>query len=186
MVIYLVANSINTLTMKVKSTITMLLVLLLIVIACNKTSEEVNDPVINGNVTSYTDCKTFAHKPDSIDTVANQSCIEFNYNLTANKLTFKHINAGFNCCPWTLLCSVTLLNDTIVLEESESYASCDCSCLFDLDIEVTGIVPGQYFVKFIEPYCGDQEKLEFTIDVNQNNNGIYCVERNQYPWGIFP
>jgi hypothetical protein len=53
-----------------------------------------------------------------------------------------------------------------------------------MDIEITGIKAGEYFVKFIEPYCGDQKKLEFLIDLHQNSSGEYCVERDQYPWGI--
>jgi len=170
--------------MKTKLASKILFFSLLIIVACTKTSED--DTVVSGKITKHTGCKMFDQASATTDTSANQSCIEYNYTLTEEKVNLKHINAGFNCCPGELHCSVTLSNDTITIEESESHANCDCNCLFDLDIEVSGIEAGEYFVKFIEPYCGDQQKLEFSIDLSQSSNGIYCVERNQYPWGIFP
>jgi hypothetical protein len=57
--------------------------------------------------------------------------------------------------------------------------------LFDLDIEVNGIESKEYFVKIIEPYSGEQDKLYFGIDLGANINGSYCVTRNSYPWGQY-
>jgi hypothetical protein len=105
--------------------------------------------------------------------------------MTSKILIFKHINAGFNCCPEGFYCNVSLKNDTIVIEEFENSSLCDCNCLFDLDIEVKGVETKTYQIKFIEPYCGDQAKLEFPVNLAVLKDGIFCVTRTRYPWGIF-
>jgi hypothetical protein len=42
----------------------------------------------------------------------------------------------------------------------------------------------KYQIKFIEPYCSDQEKIEFGVDLAVQTEGVFCVARNRYPWGI--
>lgn len=168
--------------MKSKLMLLLLPLFFLVLTGCQKTEEESKQQSVDGKVINYTDCKDFQAK--SVKTESNESCVEYTFSAVDNKLILKHINSGFNCCPGDLYCNITFKNDTLEIEEFESSALCYCNCLFDIDIEVTDIEAGQYFVRFIEPYCGDQEKLEFIIDLQQNPNGEYCVERNQYPWGI--
>ena len=96
----------------------------------------------------------------------------------------KHINTGFNCCPEILYVTVYVVNDTITIEEDEKEQLCLCRCLYDIDMEIHDILPGEYHVKVVEPYCGDQEKLEFRLDLNDINEGTYCVPRTEYPWNV--
>lgn len=149
---------------------------------CNKTEVQSNNQPVEGKIINQTGCKDFTAKSNAYEN--DESCILYEYDESNNKLIIKHINAGFNCCPEELSCSVTQRNDTLVIEEFESDALCACNCLFDIDIELSEIEPGEYYIQFTEPYCGDQEKLEFTINLDQFSTGEYCVERTQYPWGI--
>ena len=134
------------------------------------------------NSTCKNDFKAAVENPIPPDTL---SCIDYSFNSLSNKLIIKHINAGFNCCPEKLYCEVSLNNDTIIIQEFEKSALCFCNCLYDLDIEVTGVTTIKYQLKFVEPYCGEQEKLIFEIDLNKEKEGLFCVVRKQYPWGIY-
>ncbi len=154
-------------------------------ISCVKENSNNNNSsgYIAGQVTANSGCKNLKSAngenpvPDSI------SCVEYSFEQLTKKLIIKHVNAGFNCCPGELYCKISLNNDTIIIEEFEKEAMCDCSCLFDLDIEITGVNRQKYFVKFIEPYVGYQQKIEFEIDLANTQNGSYCVVRKDYPWG---
>lgn len=160
----------------------LLLSFFILFIGCDKDVKEPNNQLPEGKLIKHSDCKSFYQK--SINHGNNESCVEYSFLAGEKKLILKHINTGFNCCPGDLGCIVQFDMDTIVIQEFELEALCNCECLFDMDIEITGIEASQYYVKFVEPYCGDQEKLEFIIDLLQNPTGEYCVERNQYPWGI--
>jgi hypothetical protein len=138
--------------------------------------------IISGKVVNHSGCKSFKSVNNDPDTL---SCVDYSFSASEHKLILKHINAGFNCCPGELSCEVTFNNDTIVIQEFEEAADCDCNCLFDLDIEITGIEAERYYLKFIEPYCGNQEKLFFEIDLKNQPDDSHCVFRDQYPWGIF-
>jgi hypothetical protein len=116
--------------------------------------------------------------PDSI------SVVEYTFNPVRNLLTLKHINAGFNCCPDSIYCTITVRGNTILIEEFEKAALCHCNCLYDLEIEINGVEAKKYDLKFIEPYIGDQEEIVFEIDLGKAMNGSYEVNRKQYPWGM--
>lgn len=142
------------------------------------------DPGPTGSVISHTGCKDFFTDPAYFDISEDKSCIDYEYD-GQGKLTLKHVNAGFNCCPDMLDADVSLVGDTLVIEESESLASggCDCLCLFDLDIEVKNLDPGRYFIKVVEVYVDeDDEKLFFEADLSLQTAGSYCVNRDHYPW----
>ena len=110
--------------------------------------------------------------------------MEYAYNQTSKELTFMHVNTGFNCCPQGFYCNLSLKNDTIIIEEFENSSLCDCNCLYDLNIEMKEVEAKKYQIKFIEPYCSDQEKIEFGVDLAVQTEGVFCVARNRYPWGI--
>lgn len=77
----------------------------------------------------------------------------------------------------------TVKGDTIIIEEYEKNGICDCNCLFDLDIELQGVIAGKYQIKFIEPYAIGQQEILFEVDLTTNESGGYCVTRKKYPWG---
>jgi hypothetical protein len=152
---------------------------------CEKNKENTNQLTFTGKLISNSPCKSGLKStglatgtPDSL------SCIEYSFNGSENILSVKHINAGFNCCPDSLYCKVSLSSDTIIIQEFEKHPSCKCDCLFDLDIQITGVVAKKYQVKFIEPYSGEQDEINFGMDLTLDKEGSYCVSRKQYPWGM--
>jgi hypothetical protein len=161
---------------------TMLLTAMLSLFFSTCKKEAVN---VNGKVTGHSDCKSFKSANNGDEIPDTLSCVDYSFIASENKLILKHINAAFNCCPGELSCKVSFTKDTIVIQEFEEMHACDCDCLFDVDIEVNGVNAKKYYLKFIEPYCGEQEKLFFEIDLQNQQEGTHCAFRNQYPWGMF-
>ncbi len=170
--------------MKTKSLLFLVAILLMFfAIGCENETVKDEPGFISGMITDHTGCKVLK-SDNAVHLLDSLSCAEYSYDGTTNKLLIKHINAGFNCCPGTLSAKITLSNDTIIIQEFESEQSCDCRCLFDLNIEIDGIDAKPYQIKFIEPYCGEQEQLTFGVDFANQDEGSYCVPRTNYPWGI--
>lgn len=139
---------------------------------------------ISGRLISNSSCKSFTRSGVPVDEVPDSiSRVEYSYDNETKKLTLKHINAGFNCCTDSLYCEIELKGDTIMIEEFEEASLCNCNCVYDLDIEVDSVEMKKYQVKFVEPYAGGQDKLEFGIDLAEAANGSYSVIRKSYPWG---
>jgi hypothetical protein len=154
-------------------------------ICCEKNNPNEKQLIIKGQLISNSTCKNDLKSGSQIvETSDSLSCVEYSFDNEKNKLTIKHINAGFNCCPDRIYCKIGLKGDTILIQEFEKSAQCNCNCLYDLNIEVNGVEMKKYLIKFIEPYAGEQNKLVFEINLNENSNGSYCVARKQYPWGI--
>jgi len=157
------------------------LILLIFATGCETTKEL----VLSGSLVSHSECKSGLRTAFQIsDTPDSLSCVEYSFDVINNKLSLTHINAGFNCCPDSLYCSITASNDTIIIREFEKKAQCNCDCIYDLYMEVNDIEEGKYQVKFIEPYAGDMEPLTFEIDLKKETEGSFCVVRNGYPWGM--
>ncbi|MDY0101891.1 MAG: hypothetical protein RBS07_03075 [Lentimicrobium sp.] len=158
------------------------ILLMFIAFSCENENEKEKPGFISGRITDHTGCKVLK-SDESINLMDSYSCAEYSFNGITKKLSIKHINAGFNCCPGTLSANITLTNDTIIIQEFESEQSCNCNCLFDLDIEIDGIEPKPYQIIFIEPYCANQHPLIFKVDFANQAEGECCVTRNNYPWG---
>ena len=159
--------------------IALLLFVIFLNIACEKEAE--NQPLkFSGELISHTGCKHLK----SANCKNDQSCVEYVFDKTNNKLSLTHINAGFNCCPDSMWCTISKAENNIIIEEFEASALCDCNCLYDFEIELKGIEQGKYTIRFIEPYCGEQEKLIFEVDFYNSSTGSFCVTRKRYPWGI--
>jgi hypothetical protein len=156
-----------------------------LIIGCEKEKTKKTDLNVQGRVLSISDCKNNKSAGELNETPKNSSCIEYSFDQNNNKLSLQHINSGFNCCPDSVYCIVNFNNDTIIVQEYESQSGCQCDCLYDLEIEINGIESKEYFVKIIEPYSGEQDKLYFDIDLSANISGSYCVTRNGYPWGLY-
>lgn len=159
----------------------------LITLSCDKENENNKSKqlVLTGELINNSTCKyelktstVVTSTPDSL------SCVEYCFDAENNKLTLKHINAGFNCCPGSLYIQTSLNGNTIIIQEYEANALCDCNCLYDLDIELNGVVAEKYQIIFIEPYAIDQQEILFEVDLDNNSEGEYCVTRNLYPWGV--
>ena len=148
----------------------------------NETSEKQFS--LTGKLISNSDCKNLKSANEADYTPDSLSCIDYSFDSKNNILTIQHVNAGFNCCPDSLYCNATLKNDTIIVQEFETGGLCNCNCLYDLQIELNGVDSKKYQVKFIEPYAGENKEILFEMDLENTNEGNYCVIRKQYPWGM--
>ena len=151
--------------------------------SCENEESSEKQSTLTAKLMSNSDCKSLKSANVTDYTSKSSSCIEYSFDSDNNLLTIQHINAGFNCCPESLYCEATLKKDTIIIQEFETSGLCDCNCLYDLEIELTGVDSGKYMVKFIEPYVGNNEKIIFEMDLTSNSTGTYCVTRDKYPWG---
>ncbi|NOY96565.1 MAG: hypothetical protein GXO81_09345 [Chlorobi bacterium] len=172
--------------MKTKYLLSLSLMLLFaILMSCQKEQDDVPATgEITGVLIGYTGCKQNKSALSEANYNKSVSCVTYSYDSESKILALKHINAGFNCCPDSLYCSIVTSGDTIIISEFEKAALCRCNCLFDLDIELDSVASENYIIKINEPYCAKQEELIFEIDLNSNQNGEYCVDRDIYPWGI--
>lgn len=156
----------------------------LLVASCENNENIENQPTLTGKLISNTTCKLLKSATNADYFSDTLSCIEYAFDSKTSLLAIRHINAGFNCCPDSLFCDVSINNNSIVIQEFENKALCKCNCLYDLNIELTGVEAKKYQVIFIEPYSGEGEKINFDMDLTKNNAGTYCVTRKHYPWGI--
>ena len=138
-------------------------------------------------IVNFGSCKTFQKVTASDSIPPDKDCIEYQYD-GENVFSIKHINAGFNCCADEIRAIVNIQDSIITIEEREyfSVGPCHCLCLFDLDYAIGGASPGEYTIRFIEPYLpeGDQV-LESIIDLSSSTSGSHCVDRSAYPWGTW-
>ncbi len=159
-----------------------LFAILLVFTGC-KTNNE-SESIVSGEVISNSDCKSLKTSNSVLDISDTLSCINYEFNISSNSLFIKHINSGFNCCPENIYCEVEFINDTIIVKEYGKDAACGCLCLFDVDITIKGLQAKTYIIKFVETYCGNQDKLIFELDLSARASGDFCVTRKNYPWGV--
>lgn len=139
-------------------------------------------PIPGGALTGHSDCKGPFKSPD---TLSNLDCIQYEYDGMGT-LTLTHINGAFNCCPSEILADIEIQGDTIRINESEIFddsSACPCLCLYDVYLTVTGLIPGEYTIIIDGMYLGGSPQLNTTVDLVAEPSGIYCLERNDYPWG---
>lgn len=147
-----------------------------------KTSENIQgDPT--GVLMEYFGCKQSQSQGSDnhvsvFSTGTYDDCINYLYDGEGT-LTLRHINAKFNCCPVEITAEIEFSGNLITITEREEDQLCDCICLFDLDYEIINLGPGRYTIRVIEPYVrGEEEVLEFTVDLFSAASGSYCLERN--------
>lgn len=140
-----------------------------------------------GVVLGYLGCKEFEKATLFDGTPPDQDCIEYQYDGEGT-LLLKHVNAGFNCCVDDILAEITLVGNLITITEIEEPPGgwCDCICLYDVDYQINDLPPGEYTITVNELYLWPgAEILEFTVDLSSSTSGSYCVQRTDYPWGIW-
>lgn len=168
-----------------KTPVCILLMFVLIgFISCDQESESVKQLDLKGDVVYRSSCKSgLRAESGSIDVPDTLSRVEYSYDGASNILSVRHLNAGFNCCPDSVYCTISLSGDTILVNEHETYGLCNSNCLYDLGMEITNVLAKKYQVKFVEPFIGDNEPLLFEVDLSKRANGSFSVVRKQYPWG---
>ncbi|UCC43849.1 MAG: hypothetical protein JSU65_12115 [Candidatus Zixiibacteriota bacterium] len=120
----------------------------------------------------------------------DRSCIEYEYDAGSAVLKVRHANAGFNCCPENISATVDVSDGVITVTETETFGEhggCSCLCLYNLDFEIKDLESGQYRVVIVELYLdGDDEPLDFVVDLGEIQVDTVCVDRDHYPWGVNP
>ncbi|UCF06461.1 MAG: hypothetical protein JSV33_05390 [bacterium] len=135
-------------------------------------------------VVGYTGCKELHESESGRRLEMIFDCVAYRYDGSGT-LFLDHINAGFNCCPGEIVADITIDGSTITISEGETESACDCLCLFDVHYRIDDLPPGTYTITFIEPYRrGEDEVLEFTVELDGTTSGSHCVERNHYPWDV--
>ena len=92
----------------------------------NNPAQNTGNITIEGLLTDASDCKQFKTGDFFSELTDSVSCIEYSFNPDSNNLLLKHLNAGFNCCPKELSCSISAIGDTIYIQESELNGLCNC------------------------------------------------------------
>jgi hypothetical protein len=152
---------------------------------CKKSDGFQGDPV--GALLEANGCKQNSPQKDNnhmsgVLTAGVDDCINYSYDGEST-LTFRHINAGFNCCPGEITAVIDFNGNLITITEIEEKHDCHCLCLFDLDYEVINLRPGRYTIRIIEPYVEENHQaLVFTVDLSSALSGNFCLTRNHYPW----
>lgn len=129
------------------------------------------------------ECKDFNLKTDP-EVGQDKDCIFYSYQ--DNILTIRHVNAGYNCCPEGFIIHLEVKGDTLLITEKEKSSLCDCNCLFDLDYTLSDIRKGTWWIRVDEQYIQtpEQEKILFEVDLKNEPEGQFCVQRDIYPWRI--
>lgn len=142
-------------------------------------------PDPSGEVIGSSSCKSMTKDAVTDSVPPDQDCIAWQYD-GFNTLIINHINAGFNCCPLEFPADFDFDGNKIIITENEilENGGCLCLCLFDVDYQLSGIVPGEYVIRVNGMYLnGENQEIEFTVDLSETPSGTYCVTREYYPWG---
>jgi hypothetical protein len=152
----------------------------LLLLGCRDSRVGDSDP--SASLVDYQGCKEWTAGYESRNGVAkNQDCVEYDYD--GRTLILRHVNAGFNCCPGEILADIQITGNLITITENEREAGCYCQCLFDLEFRIENLDPGEVTIRIYEPYVQDGDNLlEFSLDLESDTAGDFCLERNYYPW----
>jgi len=136
-----------------------------------------------GALVSHSDCTSNAAALAADKIPGDLDCAEYHYGA-AGTLALTHLNAAFNCCPGAITADVEVADGVITIVEHEVSSMCDCSCLYDLDYEITNLPPALYMVRIIGVYLQPGEQpLEFPMDLSAIPDGFVGRYRSHYPWG---
>lgn len=134
-----------------------------------------------GILLHHSDCKTNAESGPAAEAHPNTDCVEWSYSQDGT-LALRHVNAGFNCCPFMITADFTITEDEITIVEHEARAQCRCLCLYDIDYKIVQLPAGIYTIRFIEPYLLGDPALSVRVGLSSNPAGSFCVDRTHYPW----
>ena len=153
------------------------MVLLLTFIHSCETEQESTGGPLDVSGIKHTDCKTFK----SLDS-AKLDCIEYQ-TVQDNYLKINRINVAFNCCidGVLVLVSDNQENEITIKETEMCTTPCLCNCLYDLEYTIGPLEFGSYTLRVIEEYA---DTMNFEIEFTQTTQGVYCEERNGYPWDV--
>jgi len=159
-----------------------LFISILLLIGCNESNKATSK---GGLIKDLSKCGGFDdRKTRNVKINFKNDTSYISYNYKDNILFLTHYNAKFNCCPKSISAESTIDNNNIIIKETEntSSQSCDCMCLYDLEVKVDNIISNIYEISFDEAYGNDE--INFTVDLDNNTSGTLSYERQYYPYGI--
>jgi len=135
-------------------------------------------PDPDGFLINFSDCGGFDSPRYSTDPPADSNCIAWEYSN--NRLRIRHTNAIFNCCIDMLVVAIRVGPGVIqIAEDQQSSNPCYCDCPYDLDMDITDLLPGVYQVRVVNLYR--QTVIDFTVDLINEPNGYYCYDVTMLP-----
>lgn len=136
------------------------------------------------NMSQSTADLKFSNQRSTMDN--KEECIEYTYNKNTRSLFITHINAAFNCCPGKIAINIESIDKKIIISENEETAGCSCNCLFDLEIEINNLEPGNYYLIIKNKYAKGTPEPQFECNLNlsQSVSDKFCVSRSSYPWNL--
>ncbi|MBR9977109.1 MAG: hypothetical protein KFH87_03390 [Bacteroidetes bacterium] len=139
-------------------------------------------PEVSGSLLWAEGCKSEVTRGDAD---RNSTCMRFDYDAGKQQLTLHHVNAAFNCCPEEIIVEVEKEDNVIRIIESQRGPNCRCDCLYDLAILVEHVPAAAYMIIVEETRRNEKDtRIEFAVDLNVETDGIHCVPRNHYPYGL--
>jgi len=167
--------------MKIKYILGIVATLSILFIGCGSS----NTTNKSGIITDLSNCGGFSDRltRSTIENLDNNSTVVY-YSYQDSILTIKHFNVAFNCCPSTISASSSIVGNTINIIETEdtSSQSCDCKCLYDLELQIEDILADSYEIVFDEVYGNDE--TSFTVDLDNNSSGSVTYIRSYYPYNV--
>ena len=140
-----------------------------------------------GGVTAFSECKAFngdrsVNGRDISGLPEDKAGVEYEYDIALLRLT--HVNAGFNCCPGELSADIIVRDATIEIHEQQEKNGCRCDCLYDIEFEIWGLVPGEYTIKIVEPLLPPgNEEITFAVDLSEPKHGKLHRRPTRLPVG---
>lgn len=159
-----------------------LLICILLLIGCNDNNKTITK---GGLIKDLSKCNGFKDRRTRNVTINFKNDTSYvSYKYKDNILFLTHYNVKFNCCPQKISAQSNIENNKIIIKETEntSSQSCDCMCLYDLEIELYNINPNIYEISFDEAYGNDE--INFTVDLDNNISGTLSYKREYYPYGV--
>jgi len=105
-------------------------------------------------VVSFSDSGCLQDPNDATQWPCDEDEIEL--TLHGNTLRAVHRNATYNCCAADIVVFSTFDGDVLRLTEEEILIlPCFCTCCYDVEATVVGLLPGTYTVE----YCWEDDEL---------------------------
>jgi hypothetical protein len=131
---------------------------------------------------------------------ANEDCVRYDYDAAEQILRLSHLNTAFNCCA-SIAATGAVEGDAITIREidelrppdvqsgagsSPTATPCPCMCLYQMNLEIEDLSPGEYSINVEQMYLGGGDETHgFTVDLASEGSGEHCVWREDYPWGLY-
>jgi hypothetical protein len=168
------------------SSLAVIMVLALCIFGCsNSTAPESAEPA--NRLIAASGCGGFSETKRAEIGIASvptsdQTCLVWEYDQSASRLTVSHLNGAFNCCTQPNG-AVNTGSSHLWIIEFETGPVCRCLCLYDLQFEIHDISPQTYTLAIISDYTptGDQP-ITTEIDLESQLSGMICFDRTGYPW----